>query len=226
MGGAMKSRLPYRREAYRLWFEYLRVALRSSDGKVRKALRRSAAYYAPWGNVASAQFNQWWKENGYLFEEKYTVRVLTPGEKPQNPQALVLEIPLTQPRQKLIRQIRDKIRTASPQQKPVKGKMRPVTQYRLSEGAEPRLLALRETLTVYRDVYLNNRNLRGSDLLTKVHEFYLGRRRKRWAKVPTPLLFDQKYGDNAVALRNLRRYIAKAEKIVINVANGEFPGRY
>jgi len=32
--------------------------------------------------------------------------------------------------------------------------------------------------------------------------------------------------DNTVALHNLRRYIQKAEKIVMNVAKGEFPGSY
>jgi len=32
--------------------------------------------------------------------------------------------------------------------------------------------------------------------------------------------------DIGTPMRNLRRYITKAEKIVLNVANGEFPGRY
>jgi hypothetical protein len=40
------------------------------------------------------------------------------------------------------------------------------------------------------------------------------------------LLFDEKHGDNTAALHNLRRYIQKAEKIVMNVAKGEFPGSY
>jgi hypothetical protein len=81
-------------------------------------------------------------------------------------------------------------------------------------------------LTVYRDAYLKDQSLRGAELLEKVYALYLGRRQKRWARIPTPLLYDKKYGDNTVALRNLRRYITKAEKIVLNVANGDFPGTY
>jgi hypothetical protein len=221
-----KSRLPYRREAFRLWFEYLRVALRSSNPDVRKALKRSASYYKPWGNIATSRFDQWWREKGHLFEERSTVRRLNRREAPTDANALVIEIPLTQPRAKLIAQIREIIQNASPVQKPSKGRMRPVAQYRLTAGAEPRLLALREMLTVYRDVYLKNKDLGGSDLLKTVHDFYRGRKNKRWAKVPTPLLYDEKYGDNSTALRNMRRYITKAEQVMINVANGEFPGKY
>jgi hypothetical protein len=97
------------------------------------------------------------------------------------------------------------------------GKNRPTSQYRLTRGAEPRLLALREMLTVCRDVYLKNRGLRGVKLLEKVHEYYLGRKNKYRAKVPQPLIPD-KYDDRTVALRNMRRYITKAERIVLNVA--------
>jgi len=104
-----------------------------------------------------------------------------------------------------------------------KSKKVPTSVYRLREGAEPKLLAVREMLTVYRDVYLKNKDLRGTDLLEKVHVFYLGRKRR--AKVPTPLLPD-KYGDKSVAMRNMRRYISKAERVMLNVANGQFPGKY
>jgi hypothetical protein len=65
--------------------------------------------------------------------------------------------------------------------------------------------------------------VRGADLLDKIHAFYLGRKRR--AKVPTPLLHD-KYGDKSVAMRNMRRYITKAERVMLNVANGQFPGKY
>ncbi|MGB6795293.1 MAG: hypothetical protein WBE48_01610, partial [Xanthobacteraceae bacterium] len=59
-----------------------------------------------------------------------------------------------------------------------KSKKSPTSVYRLSEGAEPKLLAIREMLTVYRDVYLKNKELRGTDLLEKVHAHYLGRKRR------------------------------------------------
>jgi hypothetical protein len=39
------------------------------------------------------------------------------------------------------------------------------------------------------------------------------------------LMYDSD-GDKVRAMRNLRRYIQKAEKVVLNVARGEFPGKY
>jgi hypothetical protein len=42
------------------------------------------------------------------------------------------------------------------------------------------------------------------------------------AKIPAPL----DHSNVELALRNLGRYIKRAEKVVLNVANGEFPGKY
>ena len=224
----MKTALPYRREAYRLWFEYLRVARNSSLASVQTALKQSAPFYAPWGDVTTVSFNAWWKEKGPLFEDRFVVRRLTPGEQPSDPNALIVEIPLSRSPTVLIKNVKALIQDAVAvrAQASKKSKMMPTSAYRLTEGAEPKLLAVREMLTVYRDVYLKNRNLRGYPLLSKIHAFYRGRKNKRWAKVPIPLLPDP-YGGNTVrAQRNMRRYIDKAEKVMLNVANGQFPGKY
>ena len=79
----MKSALSHRREAYRLWFEYPRVARGSSRPDVREALKHSASFYAPWGDVRNTKFDLWWKEKGRLFEDQYVVRRLARGEVPQ-----------------------------------------------------------------------------------------------------------------------------------------------
>ena len=223
----MKTALPYRREAYRLWFEYLRVARTSSLASVQTALKQSALFYAPWGDVTSVTFNTWWKEKGQLFEDKFVVRKLSPGEQPSDPNALIVEIPLSRSPTVLIKNVKALIQDAVAvrAQASKKSKMMPTSTYRLTEGAEPKLLAVREMLTVYRDVYLKNRNLRGYPLLSKIHAFYRGRKNKRWAKVPIPLLPDP-YGDTVRAQRNMRRYIEKAEKVMLNVAKGQFPGEY
>jgi Amylo-alpha-1,6-glucosidase len=218
----MRTRLPYRKEAYRLWFEYLRLARESSDAKVRKALQRSARHYDPWGNLQNVNFDRWWREHQHLFEEQFSVRRLSRGEKPLDNTALIIEVPLTQPKSKLFAQVREIIKDAYPSQTPRKAHLRPVTQYRLTVGAEPRTAALREMLHVYR-VHLENPGLRGLDRLKKVHAYYLGRKRK--AKIPAHLDFDR-FGDSIVAQRNVLRYIAKAKRIMLNVAKGEFPGEY
>jgi hypothetical protein len=78
----MKTPLSYHREAYRLWFEYLRVAHTDPREEVQEALRRSKDFYEPWGDITNAKFDEWWKEKRLLFAEKYVVRQLAAGEPP------------------------------------------------------------------------------------------------------------------------------------------------
>ena len=222
----MKTALSHRREAFRLWFEYLRVARNSERQDVQEALKRSAAFYEPWGDVTTVRFDLWWKDKGQLFEDRHVVRRLTAGELPADRQALIVEIPLTQPLSVLVKRVAEIIReeVAHHPRPPTKGRKVPTAQFSLTESAEPKLKALREMLTVYRDVYLKHPHARGKTLLNDMRAIYLNRRQKRFAKVPEPL--DDTKGGLENRMRNLRRYITKAEKIVLNVANGEFPGRY
>ena len=227
MSSKPQSRLIAQGRAYRLWFEYLRVALLSSDPKVKSALIVSKPFYSPWEMEKANRFDTWWKDHGHLFEEKHFVRTMTPGEKPHHPDALIIEVPLTQSPTILTNRVKTLIQEAfeAQERKGWKSKAKPTTFYKLTEGAEPKYDAIREMLSVYRDVYLKNPKLRGEALLDAVHHYYKGRKNKRWAEIPTPLLPDRD-GDKVRAMRNLRRYIQKAEKIVLNVARGQFPGEY
>jgi hypothetical protein len=221
---ALRAPLPYRREAYRLWYEALRLARASADPEVRRALGASAAFYAPWGDTGG-RFDAWWKDHARLFEERYQVRRLGAGEAPADPDALVIEVPLTAATTELARRARAIIREARAGQerdaRRSKSKRRPTATYRLTEGSEPKLRAVRDALTVYRDVYMRDPRLRGKKLLDAVHAFYAGRKKSR--RIPMPL--EVSGGDTTVAMRNLRRYIQRAERIVLNAARGEFPGR-
>jgi hypothetical protein len=106
-----------------------------------------------------------------------------------------------------------------------KGKKKPTAYYRLTEGSEPKFDAVREMLSVYRDVHLKNPKLKGEKLLEATHRYYLGRKSKKWANVPVVLKYNSS-GDQVRAMRNLRRYIQKAEQVMLNVARGQFPGPY
>jgi pimeloyl-ACP methyl ester carboxylesterase len=225
------SRLANRKEAYRLWFEYLKLARLSTTREVKSALLVSGPFYAPWQIETAGKFDEWWKTHGHLFEEKYVVRELKQGETPLDPNALLVEIPLTKSPTDLTKAVKDLIQSAWDAQAKEhrKGKKKPSAFYHLSEGSEPKLLAVREMLTVYRDVYLKHPNLKGEKLLEQVHKYYEGRKNKRWAKIPTPLMMTagrRDPDDLARAMRNLRRYIQKAELVVLNVARGKFPGPY
>ena len=221
------SLLLVRREAFRLWFEYLKLAKASNNKDIIGALKKSEEFYKPWGDVSNVKFDEWWKSHGHLFEEKYTVRTMASGELPRDPEALILEIPLTLSPTDLLERVKVLIQKASDAKDRSSSKIKkaPSANYRLSSGAEPKLDALREMLTCYRDVYLKNPKLRGETLLDATHKYYLGRKNKKWAKIPMALLLGD-YGEKTKSMRNLRRYIQKAEQITLNVAKGEFPGEY
>ena len=222
-------KLAARREAFRLWFEYLKIArLRlNSDAKIRSALAVSEPYYRPWEMDKAERFDHWWKVHAHLFEEKFSVRELKAGETPLDPDALLIEVPLTQSPTVLTKNVKAIIQAAfeARERTERKSKKKPTAYYRLSEGSEPKLDAVREMLSVYRDVHLKNPKLKGEKLLDATHRYYLGRKNKRWAKVPIALMYDTD-GDKVRAMRNLRRYIQKAEQVVLNVARGQFPGEY
>jgi hypothetical protein len=105
-----------------------------------------------------------------------------------------------------------------------KAKKRPTSSYRPTHGSEPKRIAVQQMLVVYRDVYLKTKpRLRGKKLLEAVHRFYQGRKRKK--TIPMQFMSSD-YSGKGSPFRNLRRYIQKAEKIMRNVAGGEFPGLY
>src|SRR4029079_3558597 len=108
----------------------------------------------------------------------------------------------------------------------LKSKTLATATYHLTDGSEPKLRAIREMLNVYIDVYLKNVNLSGRKLLVAVEAHYKKRKQKRFAKVPMALVIQPFNSDIGTPMRNLRRYITKAEKILLNVANGQFPGKY
>jgi hypothetical protein len=229
MSPKAQSKLAARRESFRLWFEYLRLAKKSTDRKVVEALKRSAAFYEPWGGVESEKFDAWWKRAGHLFEERYAVRKLGLNEQPSAPNSLVVEIPLNQSPTKLARLVKPIIEEAwAEQNKESKRKNKTVASasYHLAVGAEPKLRTIREMLTVYGNVYLKNSHLKGRELLEAIDTYYKKRKQKRFAKVPMALSLPGTNTDIDTPMRNLRRYITKAENIVLNVANGEFPGKY
>jgi hypothetical protein len=226
MNPSDKIKLSAQKRAYRLWFEYLRVARQSTKKEVKSALTAFSGAYRDWNMDEAKDFNSWWKEHSHLFEEKYFVRPLQPGEIPSDPEALILEIPLTQSPTILTKTVKAIIKEAfsAKGKQERKNKRKATARYRLTEDSEPKFDAIREMLSIYRDVYLKNPSSKGRQLLQKVHQYYTARK-NQYKKIPMP--FQHQGGDDEQrALRNLNRYIHKAERIVLNVARGEFPGKY
>jgi hypothetical protein len=221
--------LSHRREAIRLWFEFLHLATNSQSKEVKEALRRNEEFYHPWEIASHRRFDGWWSGHRHLFEERYVVRALKAGEPPLDPKALILEIPLTRSPTELTKIIKGLIQDAVDKSERTgrKSKKRPSSVYTLSDGSEPKLRAVREMLSVYKNVRVKHPKLKSEKLLKEVQRYYMSRKDKRWRIIPSHFLYREGDGDDtARALRNLNRYIQRAEKIILNVANAQFPGRY
>jgi hypothetical protein len=136
-------------------------------------------------------------------------------------------MPLTRSATAIIQQIRPLLEeaVAAHAKSARKGKRQPTASYRLTAGAEPKLLAIREALTIYREVCLKNPGLKGHKLLAAVQAYYLSRKVAKKAKVPLPLQYANEV-DRLRAMRNLNRYVHRAQRIMRNVAKGDFPGRH
>lgn len=251
---ANEAALTSRKGFYWLWWSYLRLAheLAEKDRSVANALLASRDFYQSWQldkPEYANSFGRWWKDKEVLFQERYQVRLLRHGEKPADSEAIVIEVPLRFSASKLNKAIRNIIdRSLSEQSTHRKSRKKSSAAYSLSSGAEPKYLALRDMMLVYRDVQLRNRLLKltekqtkvlkGTQLLEAVNNSFLNRR-KPHNKVPMTLQItyvrDPKSRvltktasqvDNLNALRSLNRYIHKAETVILNVAKGEFPGHY
>jgi len=218
-----------RREHWRQWFEFYKLALASADPGVRERLAKSAKFYERWGDVRGEKFDAWWKSHAYLFEGTTQVHVLKEGELPRQMDSLVVEIPLNQSPTKLLAAVRLLIEEQFARKNYVKRKGRTTlsTPFRLSDNAEPKLAAIRERLTFYRDIYLRNPGIRGRELLVAIQRHYTSRKRSN--KVPMAIRassFESSSGDYVRAMRNVRRYVHDARAIIVNVAGGQFPGKY
>jgi hypothetical protein len=225
----MKQELAYSADTIRLWFEFLRLASQSDKPDVKAALKRTARSkrsYKDWGDVTKIPFKQWWRTHSHHFAETRVLRIIradTPEDReegfpPTSKHGLLLYLPLTRSATDLKKDI-GAIIAEQTKKRPWKSKKQPSSSFKLSEGAEIKTAEgkaiLENKLIVYRDVTLKNPKLKGSKLLDEVKAFY----RARNEDVPDSLA-----GDKYTALRNLLRYNQDAERIMLNVAKGKFPG--
>ena len=235
------KKMANRMEAYRLWFEYYKVALLLKDannskldsqvkGKIDKlkgAFLVRPTFYNAWEVTPATKFDPWWKSHSHLFEEQFIVRLLKDGEAKKDPDAIVVEIPLNKSVTELSKAVKSLIEDAHAVKHSIskKNKTQSKALYQLSKDSEPKLDILREMLTVFRDIYLKNPKLRGEELVRAVHGYYIGRKNKIYNKIPDSLTdkYDP-YGEHVK--RNTRRYISNAAQVLVNVAAGEFPGKY
>ena len=108
-----KTPLTADKELLRLWYEFYRLALQSTDKEVAKAVKKSKSFYKEWEVVEGELFDPWWAKHRHLFEQKEFVRVLADGDE-RTEGSVVLEIPTTKARTEVLAEIRSLLPTLLP----------------------------------------------------------------------------------------------------------------
>ena len=210
-----------RKESYRLWFEFYKLCCLSTEIRVIKNLQGSKDFYKSWGDVRGVKFDDWWKTHQVLFTEP-VVKVLEDLTLRQTDESLIVEIPLNQSTSKLLESLKRVIELG---QKPNyrKKKVRFTKSYQLTKGSEPKLDTIRNVLNIYRDVYLPNKKPKIPKTLELTIEYY---DKKKRMFLPDSLKLTNHLSNQKNVERNLGRWMKWGETIMLNVSNGEFPGKY
>jgi len=217
------------KEAYRLWFEFLKRALAEDKSAVDMKL------YSEWGDVESYSFSKWWREIGERItaKPKAEVELLEKGTADDSSYLVRLPKSLTST------QIGDAVRRLllEIEHQPIKQ-----SRVRLSDGFQVRTEKIRAYLRVYdSQVKLQNlskeEKVQKKDLLIEVRKaFHKHQERYRHNNFLVDVLpdalfghFDPKNPDDYDVLRdrqetaNVARYLTEAKRIIDAVQIGRFP---
>lgn len=222
----ISTRRPSTKQQIRIWFEFYKLAL--SDGRFDTALAASKGYYEPWGEVAGVPFDRWWKEHSNLFDE---LRVREVASVEADAATMHLAVPLDLDTKRIIQQVRDLVAarqqaaTAAAGGKLGRSNRVGLARFGLTPGVEFRSEVADKVLRVYRDVYLPaGRPKVGPEFAQKVVDFLSKPR------IKMKIHFLPQGGSSAndftpEQLRNLRRYVKRAEAYMEAAAEANFPGQ-
>ena len=222
------------REGVRLWFEFVKRA------HADKTVRVNEAFYKAWGDYQNQTFNQWWK----LYAE-----TLFPRNKVELVQRYLSDsehVKVSVPMSLTPTQAANQLRDVLMQHYEAIGHVpRAQRAYALTEGVELRISAVRAYLHTYdcHQQLLAERAgesvVPAKELLAGVRIFYSARTlkwrdtKRKVEALPMALAGDFTY-DSATktvtspkhddtAIRNIRRYLLIAQRLVENAGRGDFP---
>ena len=225
----MKSDTPIiaDKELFRLWYEFYRLALVSSDVDVQKALKKSHSHYADWHGSENLRFDEWWRNHRSLFHDTNVVRITDPDAVKTEENLYV-----TVPRDKSYGDILEEFKILIANELPSKKKGRktpPKHLYAPTEIQGVKRDSLRMMFDLQKNIFSQS-ELKGVALRERVLKFFSSERyRKKRNLVPMSFVVDTSNRNDdhsAEADRNIRRYRQKAHQLLLNVAQGKFPGKY
>ena len=217
------------KEAYRLWFEFLKRALVEDRSAVDLKL------YSEWGDVESHSFTKWWREVGERITAKPIVKAELLEKGASDDSSYLVRLPKSLTSTQLGNEVRRLLLEIDHHPKKQ-------SKVRISDGAEVRPEKIRAYLRVYdSQVKLQNLSKEGKvqkkDLLIEARKAF-HKHQERYRNnifmvdvLPDALFghFDPKNPDDYDVLRdrqetaNVARYLTEAKRIIEAVKIGRFP---
>jgi hypothetical protein len=243
--------LPQRQvEPYRLWLEYLKLALSDDEIDVDRE------FYREWGDVENTTFNQWWSKGAWrhLFAIDNQVRIIGSDtddvQSEKSSTSLDIRIPLGKPIKNSLEDVRSLLEEHGASirlDSTPKGKFY-LTPDNVDKGFIKHMSKARMNLRLYRYRLIhqgktNQAQLACQDWYRWATDWNNQIETKGWNRekifIPTPFHNwcgylespdDEQWGeegsDPQIARRQVLRYMNKARNLARNVGKGVFPGEY
>ena len=223
------------REGVRLWFEFVKRA------HADKAVRVNEAFYKAWDNYPNQKFNEWWQLHSEALFPRNKVELVQ--RYLSDTEHVKVTVPMSLTPTDAANQLREVLML---HYKAIGHVPRAHRSFALTEGVEVRISAFRAYLHTY-DCHQQLLIARGGEgvvpakeLLAGVRIFYSARTlrwqatKRKVEALPMALAGDFTY-DSATktvtspkhddtAIRNIRRYLQIAQRLVENAGKGVFPG--
>lgn len=222
------------REGVRLWFEFVKRA------HADKGVRVNEAFYKPWGDYPNQTFNSWWQQHAEALFPRNKVELVQ--RYLSDTEHVKVSVPMSLTPTDAANQLRDVLML---HYKELGHVPRAHRSFALTEGVEVRISAFRAYLHTYdcHQKLLAERGGEGvvpaKELLAAVRCFYSARTH-RWRNtkrkvegLPMALAGDFTYESatktvtspkhDDTAIRNIRRYLLIAQRLVENAGKGDFP---
>ena len=194
----------------RMWFEFYKLGLNNPE--LAENFKKTQKYYEPWGDVSNIKFDDWFKTHDHLFllKTKEISRVS------KNKNVLNVSIPLSQSITESLKQIKQLLLEKQTQNRP--------NSYEFTKGIKINGTNLYEIQLIYTIWLELDKPAINVKFIQEVVARLKNRPRSKW--IPLILHIPPKsaqYSDDQV--RQVRKYIKKAEKICYSVSLGQFPGK-
>ena len=214
-----------RKQHIRIWFEFYKLSLMNPD--LSDNIKKSSDFYKPWGDIQSIKFDDWWKDHKDLFG---ITKVEEIKRVSNHPNSLNVSIPLNQTITNSIKELRKMIEDKQIERMTVLGidpsNKKTTTvgfgQYEFTKGVEVRGRTLNEILVIYQIWISLGKPPVNMDLIKTINKTLCSRPKSQWVPM---IMINEDTEDYINLIRQVRRLIKRAQKIIETMSKGQFPGK-